>query len=191
MAPRRSVGAYLTLMPLYHFSEDPDIRVFVPRAPLERPHIEPLVWAIDEWHAPMYYVPRQCPRACFWPGDRTTDADRERFFGGIAARMIIAVESAWLARIRAATLYRYTMPDAPFEPARDDASGHYIARETVEPVSVEPVGDLLAAIIAANVELRITPSLIDIWQRIISSTLEFSGTRLRNAAGAEALDLPR
>lgn len=178
-------------MPLYHFSEEPDIRVFVPRAPRERPHIEALVWAIDEWHAPMYYVPRQCPRACFWPSDRTTDDDRERWFGSVEVRMIIAVESAWLERIRTTTLYRYTMPGAPFEQARDDSSGHYVTRETVEPLSVEPVGDLLDAIAAANVELRITPSLIELWQRVIVSTLEFSGTRLRNAAGAERLELPQ
>lgn len=178
-------------MPLYHFSEEPDIRVFVPRSPLEPPHIEPLVWAISEWHAPMYYVPRDCPRACFWPSDRTSDADRERFLRGVDARMIIAVESAWLARIRATTLYRYTMPDAPFASARADGSGHYVTRETVEPLSVDPVGDLLAAIAGSNVELRITPSLVELWQRVIASTLEFSGTRLRNATGADRLDLPR
>lgn len=190
MAARRAVGADLiAAMLLFHFSEEPDIRVFAPRSPLERPHIEPLVWAIDEWHAPMYYVPRDCPRACFWPSDRTTDDDRDRWFGGVDARMIIAVESAWLERIRATTLYRYTMPHAPFTLARDDQSGHLVTRETVEPLSVAPVGDLLAAIAAANVELRITPSLVELWQRVIASTLEFSGTRLRNAAGAEQLGL--
>ena len=54
-------------MPLYHFSEDPTIERFVPRAPLARPEVEPLVWAIDEWHQPIYFVPRDCPRVCFWP----------------------------------------------------------------------------------------------------------------------------
>lgn len=38
-------------MPLYHFSEEPDIEVFEPRSPAHRPEAEPLVWAIDEWHA--------------------------------------------------------------------------------------------------------------------------------------------
>ena len=51
----------------FHFSEDPGIRVFEPHVPSHRDGIQPLVWAIDEWHAPMYYTPRQCPRACFWP----------------------------------------------------------------------------------------------------------------------------
>src|SRR5947207_3071421 len=101
-------------MLLYHFSEEPDIAVFVPRSPLERPEVEPLVWAIDEWHAPMYFVPRNCPRACFWPKSTTTLADRERWYSGIDARLVIAVETGWLERIRATKLYRYTLPHASF-----------------------------------------------------------------------------
>ena len=53
------------------------------------------------------------------------------------------------------------------------------------PRSVEPVGDLLAAIAASNVELRITRRLMQLWQRVIGSTLAYSGTRLRNARGYE------
>jgi hypothetical protein len=33
------------------------------------------------------------------------------------------------------------------------------------------------------VELRVTPTLVPLWGRVIRSTLEFSGTRLRNAQG--------
>ena len=134
----------------------------------------------------MYYFPRECPRACFWPGTRTTDDDRERWFGGVDAKMVIAIESTWLDRLRAATLYRYAMPETTFRP-NDITAGHFVSRERVAPLSVEPVGDLLAALIAAQVELRITPRLPELWQRVIASTLDFSGTRLRNAAGwAEA-----
>ena len=168
---------------LYHFSEEPDIAVFEPRAPLARPEIEPLVWAIDEWHAPMYYVPRECPRACFWPGAHTTPADRERWFAGGGARMVIAVESSWLERIRTTALYRYTMPPESFAP-NDDTAGHYVSRAAVAPLAVEPVGDLLAALAASGAELRITPALLDMWQRVIASTLCFSGTRLSNARRA-------
>ncbi|MDQ6905547.1 MAG: hypothetical protein M3176_01840, partial [Chloroflexota bacterium] len=35
----------------------------------------------------------------------------------------------------------------------------HVSRELVVPLSVEPVGDLLAALTDAGVELRITPSL--------------------------------
>jgi hypothetical protein len=49
---------------------------------------------------------------------------------------------------------------------------------------VEPVGDLLAAIAEAGVELRVTPRLGPMWRRVWKeSSLEFSGTRLRNALG--------
>lgn len=146
--------------------------------------VETFVWAIDEEHAPMYYVPRDCPRACFWPGPNTTDEDRERWFGGIGARMVMAVESEWLERIRSTTLYRYELPPETFE-LHDANAGHWVSREAVEPRNVEPVGDLLATIAASDVELRVTPTLMELWERVIASTLSFSGTRLRNARGYE------
>jgi hypothetical protein len=168
---------------LYHFSEDPNIRVFRPHVPAHRDDVEEaLVYAIDKWHAPMYYFPRQCPRACFWPGPQTTPEDRDRWFHGVDARMVIAIESGWLDALRTTTLYRYTMPEATFTLHGDD-SGHAHSRETVEPIAVEPVGDLLAALVGADVELRITPRLYELWQGVIQSTLSFSGTRLRNAKG--------
>jgi hypothetical protein len=130
----------------------------------------------------MYYFPRQCPRACFWPGPQTTATDRERWFYGVDAKMVIAIESAWLEPLRTTTLYRYTMPEDTFT-LHDDDSGHANSRETVEPLSVEPVSDLLAALVEANVELRITPRLYELWHAVIESTMSFSGTRLRNAQG--------
>jgi hypothetical protein len=167
---------------LYHVSEEAGIERFEPRAPLARPHVEPLVWAIDDWHAPMYFVPRDCPRACFWAGRDTSPDDRERWLGGSEARMVVAVESTWLERIRAASLFRYRMPPATFV-LHDHDGGHWVSRHAVEPLAVEPVGDLLAALAAADVELRMTPSLIGLWQRVVRSTLHFSGTRLGNARG--------
>ena len=167
---------------LYHFSEDPTIRVFHPHRAKSSSLDEPFVWTIDDWHAPMYFFPRDCPRACFWPGPRTSEEDRRIWFDHVRARMVIAIEAAWLDRVRAATLYRYRMPEAPFELV-DATAGYWVARETVTPLAVEPVGDLLQALAGAEVELRITPTLIPLWGRVIRSTLEFSGTRLRNAQG--------
>jgi len=165
---------------LYHFSEDPRIARFVPHRAKTSVREDELVWAIDADHAPMYLFPRDCPRACFWPSDATSADDRERFFAGVEARMVIAVESRWLARIRETALYRYAMPRETF--VLDDATaGHWTSREAVEPLAVEPVGDLLAALVAADVELRVTPSLASLWRRVVTSTLAYSGTRLRNA----------
>jgi Family of unknown function (DUF6886) len=128
------------------------------------------------------YFPRDCPRACFWLGPQTTEEDRERWFGGIEAKLVIAVESAWLERIRSTRLYRYVLPEETFK-LHDATAGHWVSRSLVTPLAVQAVGDLLAALAAANVGLRFTPTLTDLWSRVIASTLEFSGTRLRNAQG--------
>ena len=117
-------------MPLYHFSEEPDIPVFEPR--FSRIANGEYVWAIDEWHAPMYYFPRDCPRACFWPGPQTTVEDRERWFGGIEAKMVIAVEAAWLERIRSTQLYRIRLPEDGFE-LHDSTAGHWLSRSAFIP----------------------------------------------------------
>lgn len=173
---------------LFHFSEDPSIRAFTPHVPEHRPEVAPQVWAIDEWHAPMYYFPRQCPRACFWPGPQTSEDDRRLWFGTTDARMVICIEWVWLDRVRAAELYRYEMPPATFI-AQGDDSGHWVSAAAVEPLSVEPVGDLLIALAEANVELRVMPRLADVWRRVVlESTLSFSGTRLRNAQGHEEFE---
>lgn len=168
-------------MPLFHFSEDPTIARFVPRPPMARPEVEPLVWAIDDWHAPLYFFPRDCPRVCFWPLPTTTPEDYARWFATVPGRMVIAIESAWLERLRAARLYRYRMPEAPFVDTYDH--GVHVSREAVVPIGDEPVGDLLAALMNAEAELRITPSLVPLGRAIIETTLHFSLIRMRNARG--------
>jgi uncharacterized protein DUF6886 len=42
---------------------------------------------------------------------------------------------------------------------------------------------LLARHAEAGIELRVTPSIWPFWRRVTASTVEFSGFRLRNAAG--------
>lgn len=173
-------------MALYHFSEEPDIARFEPRIAPSSALQEPVVWAISDWYQVTYFFPRDCPRACFWPGEHTTAADLT-LMGETSARMVICVEAAWLDRIRTTTLYRYTMPEETFR-IREEGGRVYTSNDAVVPLTVEPMPDLLQAIADADVELRITPSLVDIWRRVIGSTLEFSGTRLRNAAGWDSVD---
>jgi hypothetical protein len=75
------------------------------------------------------------------------------------------------------------MPSEKFTPRLDD-SGHHVCRETVVPLRVEPMRDLLGAIVAEGVELRVVNRLGPMWRRVHQeSTLHFSGTRLRHAAG--------
>jgi hypothetical protein len=171
-------------MALYHFSEDPNIAVFQPHiAKTSAIRDEAFVWAIDEWHSPMYFMPRDCPRACFWAGSKTTAEDRERWLNHLEPRFVMLIEARWLQRIRSTHLYRYSMPESSFHELGHDG-GHYVSREAVVPLSVHPVGDLLSAVVDAGVELRITPKLGPVWKRIwMHSTLAYSGTRLRNAEG--------
>lgn len=167
---------------LYHFSEDPSIEQFEPRTPLHRPEVEPAVWAIEAWTAPKYLFPRDCPRVCFWPAPTTTPDDYERFYRYVDGRMVTAIEAAWLHRLTQTTLYRYVLPAATFEPLLNEV-GTYISRHTVVPLGVEPVGDLMTALVAAPVELRICQSLVPLGLAIIASTMDFSLIRMRNARG--------
>jgi hypothetical protein len=47
---------------------------------------------------------------------------------------------------------------------------------------VVELGDLPARHADAEIELRVVPSLAPLWERVVASTLEFSGIRLRNAS---------
>lgn len=175
-------------MALYHFSESPAVEVFEPRKPPQRTpgsysalaDDEAVVWAIDGWHAPLYYFPRDCPRIVLWPLAGTTERDRERWFGGSAAGWIAHIEWGWLERMRETAIYRYTLPEEPFEYLGDP--GTYLSRVAVRPLAVEPVGDLMAALAGANVDLRLTPSLLPL-RGVWETSLHASGIRLRNALG--------
>lgn len=174
-------------MPLYHFSEDPSIRQFTPRPPLAHLEQEPLVWAIDAWHQPIYWTPRDCPRVCFWPIPTTTPEDRAFYERATAARLVVTIEAAWLDRLRTTCLYRYTMPEETFVP-RDPVGtpefhGSHVSRATVLPLNVEPMGDLLARLAAADVELRVTPSLVPLARALQQTSLHWSLIRMRNAQG--------
>jgi hypothetical protein len=166
---------------LWHFSEDPslwELRPHVPASGLDR---GPLVWAVDTRHAPMFWFPRDCPRGCIWAGSTTTPADRERFFGQSATTRVHVIEAAWLDRVRACELFAYRLPVEPFRP-HHEVGGYWVTDETVEALERVAVGDLLARHATAGIELRVTPSIWPFWRRVVGSTVEFSGSRLRNAA---------
>lgn len=167
-------------MKLFHFSDDPTIKRFRPHVPQTNPTEEPLVWAIDEEHAPHYYFPRDCPRIAFWSTPETTVDDVQKFFAYTTARRIIAIEGKWLERLRDTQLYVYQLPSSSFT-CVDANAGYYVSLKEVVPLSVEPVGDLLQRLIEADVELRITPSLQKLRRALITSSVAFSMIRMRNA----------
>ncbi|HEY1365633.1 MAG TPA: hypothetical protein VGF23_00895 [Gaiellaceae bacterium] len=167
---------------LWHVSEDDTITRFRPHRSATAESDEPLVWAVDTRHVPLFWFPRQCPRATFWADSRTTAEDADRFLLGAASR-VHAIETAWLARVRKARVVAYRLPEMPFEP-HPEVGGYWISREAVRPNELVELGDLLERHAEAEIELRVVPALWPLWERVVASTLEFSGIRLRNARPA-------
>jgi hypothetical protein len=140
----------------------------------------PLVWAVDTRHLPLFWFPRDCPRGTFWARTETSDADVERFLDGDRTRRVHAIEAAWLDRIRRARVYAYRLPEASFRP-HATVGGYWVSEAAVEATERVDLGDLLARHADAGIELRVVPTIWPLWDRVIASTLEFSGIRLRNA----------
>ena len=175
-------------MRLFHFSHDAGIARFEPRAvemPSPRPPGRewlngPLVWAIEERRQPMYLFPRDCPRILIWQTPATKDADLAPWWGERCDQIIVHIEWAWVERVRTGRICRYELPAEGFEDLED--AGMWISRAPVEPLGMEVIDDLPAALAACGAELRVMPSLTplrDVW----STSIHASGIRLRNAAG--------
>ena len=161
---------------LFHVSEESGIERFEPRP---SPYTDdPVVWAIDVDRLRNYLLPRECPRVTFYAGRETTVADVERLLGSSPA--VIAVESAWLERLRSCRLYCYHLPAETFE-CIDECAGYFVSREAVVPAGVWIVDDALAALLERGVELRFLPNLWPLRDAVVSSTLQFSVIRMRNA----------
>jgi hypothetical protein len=165
---------------LFHFSEDPTIALFRPHIAPTSNEKEPLVWAIDEDYSSSYWFPRDCPRACCWAAERPVVEAGIALLGLGGAKRLHAIEGAWLERMRACRLYAYEFDPAPFELKVADA-GFWVAHEDVSPVSLTPLGDLLARHVEAGIELRIVRNLWPLIDAIVASGLEFSIIRKANA----------
>ena len=173
--PYRNEGPHA----LWHVSEDPGIERFEPHVPRTSDRPEPLVWAVDTRHLPLYWFPRDCPRACFWAGEHTSVEDARLLQ---SSQQVHATENTWRRRMQAARVVAYRMPEATFEHKGD---GFWVSREPVEPIELVNLGDLLERHAAAAIKLRFVTSIWPLWQQIVASTLEFSGIRLRNAQPAK------
>ena len=165
---------------LWHVSEDATIERFEPHASRTATSREPRVWAIDTRHLPLYWFPRECPRGAFWSTESTTPEDAELLTG---ASRVHAVEGSWLERMRAARVVAYRLPAETFA-ADPEVGGYWLSREPVVPLETVELGDLLALHVGASIELRFVANLWPLWDRVVASTLEFSGIRLHNTARA-------
>jgi hypothetical protein len=161
-------------------SENPSIERFEPHVSATASSPDPRVWAIDTRHLPLYWFPRECPRGTFWATPQTTDRDAELL--GASSRVHI-VERGWVGPMRTTRVYAYRLPEASF--AEDlDVGGYWLSRENVVPEDILELGDLVARHAAAGIELRVVDNLWPTWNRVVASSLEFSGIRLHNAVPA-------
>lgn len=162
---------------MWHVSEDATITRFEPHRAVTATRDELFVWAIDTRHLPLYWFPRDCPRGTWWADERTTAEDAERWLAG--SPRVHAVQSDWLDSLRRARVVAYRLPEETF--VQDaEVGGYWVSREPVEPLEGIELGDLLELHTTAGIELRVVPDLWALWQRVISSTVQFSGMRLRN-----------
>ncbi|MDB5653877.1 MAG: hypothetical protein JWQ94_1490 [Tardiphaga sp.] len=173
-------------MQLFHFSEVGSLKVFkprplqvaVPRAAGSEWLNGPLVWAVDDWHQPLYLFPRDCPRVFAWPVPTTTPQDRQAFTAITSCRMVAHIERRWFDRLSRARLFRYVLPDQGFEDLAD--AGMWVARGAITPTAVERIDDIPRALERVGVELRILPSLQTL-EPLWSTSLHVSAVRMRNA----------
>ncbi len=162
---------------LWHVSENPSIARFEPHVSATAASSEPRVWAVDTRHLPLYWFPRECPRGTFWATPETTREDAALLAG---ATRVHIVEEAWVDHMRAARVFAYRFPDASFAPD-PEVGGYWLSLETVVPTEVVELGDLVDRHAQAGIELRIVDDLWPTWDRVVASTLEYSGIRLHNA----------
>jgi hypothetical protein len=82
--------------------------------------------------------------------------------------------------MRDCRLYAYRLPADAFRP--HEVGGYWVANDPVNAIDQLVIDDLLGKHASAGIELRITPSIWPFWLRVTYSTVEFSGSRLRNSA---------
>ena len=162
---------------LWHVSENPAITRFVPHVSATAASPERRVWAVDTRHLPLYWFPRDCPRGAFWATPETTASDRGLLAG---ASRVHLVEERWVDPMRSTRVVAYRLPEDTFAPD-PEVGGYWLSRDAVQPVGVAELGDLVDRHETSGIELRVVRNLWPTWNRVVGSTLEFSGIRLRNA----------
>jgi hypothetical protein len=161
-------------MRLYHVSETPGIAVFEPRPAADGVS---KVWAIEDRTLANYLLPRDCPRICIRRGAAEAVEELALLDG---AEAVVAIEAAWLGRVRAATLFIYELPRTGF--ALDDpTAGYWTTRRPVVPGACREISDLPERIAEAGARLIALPSLWPLYDRVRDSALAFSMIRMRNA----------
>ena len=140
---------------LWHVSENPEITQFDPHVSATAANQEPRVWAIDTRHLPLYWFPRECPRATFWATPHTTPGDAELLADALRVH---ALEEHWVKRLGNARVVAYRLPRDTFAPDRE-VGGYWLSRQPVVPLELVDLGDLVARHEEAGIELRVVSGL--------------------------------
>ena len=77
---------------------------------------------------------------------------------GTSARYVVAIESGWLDAVRKSRLFVYELPAETFRPI-DPGAGYFVSSESIVPVAVTPIDDVLEALLGRDVELRVMSTL--------------------------------
>ena len=169
---------------LYHFSDQGEIGVFHPRAPLAHPEERPAVYAIDEWHQPLYFFPRECPRIGVWPVAATTAADRATFTEMGSARMLLFADHSWKSRCEEASVWRYEFASDGFIDCEDH--GCFVSYVPQTPISVTELKHLPNEILSAGCAVHFVDLLEESTRWLVPTTLHVSMVRMRNLDGWNA-----
>jgi hypothetical protein len=164
-------------MRLYHISETPDIKEFVPQP--SRRKDKNLVWAIAEDKVPNYLLPRDCPRVTFFPKDGSVPADINRLMGYTDARAVIAIEKKWIPIIQNTIIYKYEFNPKDFV-LEDKSAGYYVLDKPQKPIAVTTINNILNELLKYDIELRIMSSLWKIREAVIKSSSDFSIIKMQN-----------
>ena len=165
-------------MRLYHISETPGIKEFIPKRSLRKQ--KNLVWAISEDKLHNYLLPRDCPRVTFFPKSGSDPADIKRLIVHSNVKTVIAIEKKWIPIIKKTTLYKYEFNAKDFV-LEDECAGYYVSEKIQKPISVTTINNILDELLMYNIELKILSSLWKIREEVIKSSLDFSIIRMHNA----------
>lgn len=167
---------------MFHISEEQGIKVFIPRKSpqLYKQIKDDVVFAVSDKMLHNYLLPRDCPRVCFYTGEKTSEIDKMKFFGDSKNKFIINVEESWREAITKTKLYKYEFSSERFE-LLDENAGYYISYAIQIPVNITEVKDIFSELRERNVELRFLSFIIKLADEISNSTLDYSIIRLRNA----------
>ena len=167
---------------LYHISDKQGIKRFEPRpAPSKSAKQEgEMVWAVDYEHLHNYLLPRNCPRVTFFALKESDPKDIKKMIGETSFKHVVAIESIWFPKVKKHVIYQYEFDPQGFELV-DKIAGYWISRQPVVPIAETKIDNILTTLSQHDVYLRIMPSLWELREEVIHSTLGYSIIRMNHA----------